>query len=157
MLNRGKARGELSKQLQNNFQITGNCDPCYRLREYQNMYFTDIWARPSDMKKAGMFYLSKRGMCMRRIKAQNMPVSVHYLHRHKKGADEPIISLRKFRDLSGNCGANVNMNREQNRKVTSYVCSILFQKIPTSQCNRFPIVNSYMKFLSAIVPSLFTI
>jgi len=59
------------------------------------------------MKKSLMFCLSKRGMCRRPIKAQDMPASVHYWHRHEKGADEPII-------LSRNWGANVNMNRGQN-------------------------------------------
>lgn len=54
-----------------------------------------IRAQPSDKKKARMFYLSKRGMCIKPIKAQNMPTSVHYLHRHEKGADESIILVEE--------------------------------------------------------------
>lgn len=42
-----------------------------------------------------MFYLSKRGMCLRPIKAQDMPISVHYLHRYEKGAEEPIILIEE--------------------------------------------------------------
>lgn len=45
---------------------------------------------PVIRKKQECFTCLKDVYVLRPIKAQNMAMSVHYLHRHEKGADEPI-------------------------------------------------------------------
>lgn len=46
-------------------------------------------------KKQECFTCLKEVYVLRPIKAQNMAMSVHYLHRHEKGADEPIILVEE--------------------------------------------------------------